>query len=248
MNKMPKDWGRSKEPFRFSLATAFVGMMAAGAVLGLVASGARSARESARKMHCTNNLKMIGIALESYRSQWGRFPPACTFDAQGNPAHSWRLLIIPYLESTSFYAQYRFNEPWNGPNNRLLHDIAPVLYRCPCESTSNLKQNETSYVAIVGPQTAWSPDPSKTRHDPPGQALLIVEIANSGIHWLEPRDWDVSEGIDLINSGPNGPSSLHLGGVLAARADGSIEFLPNTLSVEELRELIVPGSGAKAAP
>lgn len=237
MNDMPNDWGRAKEPFRFSLATAFVGMMAAGALLGLFVSGVRSARDSARKMHCTNNLTMIGMALASYRSQWGRLPPACTFDAQGNPAHSWRLLIIPYLESTSFYSQYRFNEPWNGPNNRLLHDIAPVLYRCPCESTSNLKQSETSYVAVVGPQTAWSPDPSKPR---PGEALLIVEVANSGIHWLEPRDWDVSEVIDLINSGAKGPSSLHPGGVLAARADGSIEFLPNTLTVEELRELIAP--------
>lgn len=246
MNDMPNDWGRANEPFRFSLAMALVGMLVAGILFGLLVPRVRSARESAFKAQCTNNLKQIALALQSYRSQWGQFPPASTLDAQGNPAHSWRLLIVPYLESTTFYSQYHFDEPWDGPTNRLLHDIAPVLYRCPCEAKS--KYSETSYVAIVGAQTAWTSDLSKTRHDPPGQALLIVEVAHSGIHWLEPRDWDVSDVIDTINSGSKGPSSLHPGGVLAARADGSIEFLPNTLTVEELRELISPGAAATSPP
>ena len=37
--------------------------------------------------------------------------------------HSWRVLILPYFCMGDIYNQYNFNEPWNGPKNRLLEPI-----------------------------------------------------------------------------------------------------------------------------
>ena len=55
----------------------------------------RTSREAPRRMMCSNNLKQIAIALRNYESVYHCLPPAHTVDAEGNPLHSWRTLILP---------------------------------------------------------------------------------------------------------------------------------------------------------
>ena len=64
------------------------------------------------RSQCKLNLKQIAIALHNYHETHGSFPPAVTYDANGRPAHSWRVLILPFLENADLYKQYRFDEPW----------------------------------------------------------------------------------------------------------------------------------------
>ena len=45
-----------------------------------------------------SNLKQIGLALLNYEQTNGRLPPAAVADKQGKAMHSWRTLILPYLE------------------------------------------------------------------------------------------------------------------------------------------------------
>jgi hypothetical protein len=70
-----------------------------------------------------NNLKQIGLALRNYHDAYGRFPPAYVADGHGPPMHSRRVLILPWLEKREIYDRYRFDEPWDGPNNRKPHDL-----------------------------------------------------------------------------------------------------------------------------
>ena len=65
--------------------------------------------------------------------------------------HSWRVLLLPYLDETALYNAYRFDELWNGPNNRKLLRSMPALYACP----SYERAKYTSYVAVVSPRTSW---------------------------------------------------------------------------------------------
>lgn len=257
MNSLPEGSAPSSpppanpRPWQFSLGMAFVGMLAVGVVLGMLMRGVRAARENAFRQSCSNNLKQIALALQTYRSHYGCFPPAYHTDAQGKRTHSWRTLIVRYLESSTFSSMYSLDEPWDGPTNRALHTLAPMYYRCPIDAGPD---THTSYVAVVGPRTTWPPGkrppavvfPGKARPtlDPAEQTLLIVEVANSGIHWMEPRDLEVGERIDAVNT-PHGncPSSLHPGGALAAMADGTIRFLPNSLTVEELRAILTVAGG-----
>ena len=80
---------------------------------------------------CTNNLKHIGLALLNYNDIFGCFPPAYTTDANGKPMHSWRVLILPFIEQQTLYKRYRFDEPWDGPNNSLLAKEMPSVFPLP---------------------------------------------------------------------------------------------------------------------
>jgi hypothetical protein len=64
----------------------------------LLLPAVRSARGPARRAQCGNNLKQIALALLTYETVYHALPPAYTVDADGKPLHSWRTLILPYLE------------------------------------------------------------------------------------------------------------------------------------------------------
>src|SRR5262245_15742705 len=81
----------------------------------------RYSPEAARRMQCSNHLKQIGLALQNYHDTFGSFPPAYIADSKGQPIHSWRVLILPFIEQRQLYDKYRFDEPWDGPNNSNLH-------------------------------------------------------------------------------------------------------------------------------
>ncbi|MDH3719020.1 MAG: DUF1559 domain-containing protein, partial [Planctomycetota bacterium] len=87
----------------------------------------QSCRESASRVQCMNNLKQIALALHQYHDQYGSFPPAYVAGPDGKPWHSWRVLILPFIEAEPLYAMYNFDEPWDGPNNRKLAAAAPHI-------------------------------------------------------------------------------------------------------------------------
>ena len=62
------------------------------------------------------------MAVANYHETYGCFPPAYVADRDGKPMHSWRVLILPFLEQRELYNAYNFAEPWDGPNNRKLAD------------------------------------------------------------------------------------------------------------------------------
>jgi len=83
------------------------------------------AREAGRCHVCRNKMQQIGIALQKYHDEHGSFPPAYTVDADGNPLHSWRTLILPYFGEPKWkeiYDQIRFDEPWDSEHNRQFNE------------------------------------------------------------------------------------------------------------------------------
>jgi hypothetical protein len=72
----------------------------------------------AGRARCEAHLRQITQALHAYHDQWDRLPPAVTRDAAGQPLHSWRTLILPYLGRQSAYDAYDFSQPWDSPWNR----------------------------------------------------------------------------------------------------------------------------------
>jgi hypothetical protein len=190
---------------------------------------------------CANHLAQVATALLEYHRVNGRFPPAYIADADGRPMHSWRALILPYMRHKSLYKQYKFDEPWNGPNNRKLLAACPSAFVCPGdESNSDSPSDCTNFVAVVGPRTAWSGSKSKRDIDlaPLSQTILLVEIAEPGIPWLEPRDLPAdpasasSPGQPIISSNHVPPASffrIASPKVHVFLADGTIAFIPADL-------------------
>lgn len=175
-------------------------LRAAAAVLGVAAvfcgllPTVKAARDTARCMHCGNNLKQIGLALRNYWDVYGSFPPPSTYDESERPMHSWRLLIHPFLDCSATYDHYHLDEPWNSPSNRRLQDDWQYVYKCPADLTAWKPDSAaTSYVAVVGRRAYWrwngpeDPESRSSREESP-DVFLVVEMANSGIGWTEPKD------------------------------------------------------------
>ncbi|NLE39494.1 MAG: DUF1559 domain-containing protein [Pirellulaceae bacterium] len=207
------------------LIAAIVLMFVLSVIADLTAS-----RVAAQRAQCTNQLRQLGAALLSYHGAHGSFPPAYVADANGKPMHSWRVLILPYLDYEELYERYRFDEPWDGPNNRKLHGEIVKCFRCPSQNTV-ANPRATSYVAVVGPRTAWRGDrPVRLARfiDNPETTILLVETKDSGIHWMEPRDLEYPPMPSQINAPSGGGISSHHGtSALVLFADGSVEVVSN---------------------
>lgn len=203
-------------------------------------------RTPSRRSQCSNHLKQIGLALQNYHDVFGSFPPAYIADANGKPMHSWRVLILPFMEHKNLYDSYNFNEPWNGPKNSKLAGNVPWCFVCPACSTEQ-SRTETNYVAVVGPQTMW-PGERATRFsdlaDGSSNTLMVVEVHGSGIHWMEPRDLHVVQMPLAVNpTRGQGISSPHKECALAVFADGHTAPLVNTIPPQTLEALLTIAGG-----
>jgi len=178
---------------------------------------------------------------------YGCFPPAYLADAKGQPIHSWRVLVLPFVEEKSLYDAYRFDEPWNGPNNIKLADRMPRIFHIPSEPASTAL---TNIVAIVGPGTAF-PGSRCTRMEEYADGLdntiLLAEIADSRIVWIEPNDLRVESMSFRVNSHKKpSVSCSRRGGPYVVFADSIHAYQLNTsLRPEALRALTTIAGGEK---
>jgi Protein of unknown function (DUF1559) len=212
-----------------------------------------SARAPARTSQCTNNMKQIALALYGYHDAYGCFPPAYVADEDGRPMHSWRVLILPFFEQAALYDQYCFDEPWDGPNNSQLADSIPYGFNCPSEPGG--RSVNTNYVLITGEDTAWA-DGRAPRladfTDDPAKTIMVVEVADSGIPWMEPRDLTVDQAMRGINSElglcisswhPTRGSKDRQESAHVTFADSMVVNLKNNYPVSELRKLLTRQGG-----
>lgn len=151
----------------------------------------RDARRAAIASSTEGQLNYLQLSLQHYHAEHGHFPPAYLADENGVPMHSWRVLILPYIEENELYAAYNFGEPWNGPNNIQLADRMPNIF---CMQSEPKSTRFTNIVAITGPGTAF-PGSETTSIDQfadgTENTLLLTEVSDSRLCWLEPRDLTV---------------------------------------------------------
>ena len=159
-----------------------------------------------------------------------RLPPAYVADASGRPMHSWRVLILPFMEGDdhqfqSLYDRYDFAEPWDGPHNiRLLEEHAARLRLPepdpPCTAV-------TSYVAITGPGTMFPGTLRSTSRGRHGRAVRHADgrrDRTSTVPWTAPLDLDVrTMSIDINDPGVRAISSRHPGRRAQSRL-GEVRF------------------------
>jgi prepilin-type processing-associated H-X9-DG protein len=220
-----------------------------GILTALLLPAVQAAREAARRANCVSNLKQITIAMHEYHDANGSFPPAYLADEDGNPMHSWRVLLLPFLEEKLLYDQYDFDQPWNSPHNQALADLMPAAYRCPSDENADL--SETSYVMIVGPGTIGDgPNAAKNADITDGMhnTIMLVEMADSGINWLEPRDLDVQEmSFEVNDPAGNSISSRHPGVANVAFADGSVQSIDDDIDPETVKAMTTIAGGEEVS-
>lgn len=232
------------------------GLLSVG-VLGLVVwsilqPAFAAARDAARSSACESNLLVIGAAIEEYYREHGSYPPAVVYDDNGKPMHSWRVLILPYLEP-NVADLYDMEKPWDHADNMKLIREMPHVYRCPADGKAI--QGETSYLAVVGPNTILNnanSNPTKRSRegegprlrDNPAETMVILDAAGCGVNWLEPKDIPIAAlRAGLNSSNPAAPGSGHSHGVNVLMADESVLRLPETVSSDDLRAMATIDGG-----
>ncbi len=222
--------------------------------ISLFQPGKRPFHQAANRIQCNNNLRQIAFALQSYQETYDSLPPAYVAADDGTPMHSWRVLILPFLDQQQLYDQYRFDEPWDGPNNRKLAERIPSAFQCPNYAfgrwgRSNAKHENktlTAYVVLSGENTPFPGShtlkPEEIR-DGLSDTLLVVELDNeSGVPWTSPQDID-PEGFCRILNDKNPRKKQHPGGVNAAFADGNVRFLKNSIDPNFVMKISTASGG-----
>ncbi|GIW93858.1 MAG: hypothetical protein KatS3mg110_1899 [Pirellulaceae bacterium] len=226
------------------LLAAAVGSLATWIIYANLLPRWRAWQQARQAVHCQQQLKKIAIALRNYYADYGQLPPVVVKAADGTPMHSWRVLLLPYLGYEALWANYRLDQPWNSPANQAVAMTIPAEY----QDTSQLGSNTTPFLAITGPNAAWTI--AETRQsakfaEPAQQIILVMEMAGSNILWTQPVDADLSKISFTINGKhPIGPRAGHSGGPHVMAMDGSVYQLRPDLPDHMVRSLLDATDGA----
>lgn len=123
----------------FTLVELLVVITIITSLLAFLLPAINSARESARRLECGNNLKQIGLAFNVHAETMGGLPPGRTMKGTGALAdqiqHGWAIDILPFVEQTKLTTMYDFTKSYFATENQPVVSTPMPLFLCP--STPN---------------------------------------------------------------------------------------------------------------
>jgi len=150
---------RSLQAKGFTLVELLVVIAIIGVLIALLLPAVQQAREAARRMQCSNNLKQIGLALHNYENTHRVFPPGHCRDTNGAPDASTHAFILPFLEQGNSYKLFDFSYSINGSavNAEATRQLI-TAYQCPSDiqpagnsiAGSSTKYGGASYMQSLG--------------------------------------------------------------------------------------------------
>lgn len=191
----------------------------------------------ARYSMSRSRLHTIGFALHNYHDDFGSFPPAYTIDGTGRPLHSWRTLLLPYLEQQSLYETIDLSKPWDDPANAQPFEATVPVYQYLASG------NHTNYMGVSGPNSVFSgTDSVRFNEITEGTAntILVVEVPmNRTVPWMKPVDVDdvAAWGTDPESDVPYG-DSFHV-----LFASGQVSRIRLSIDQATLKALITISAG-----
>ena len=219
----------------FTLVELLVVIAIIGVLVGLLLPAVQSAREAARRMQCTNNLKQVGLALHTYHDSLRRIPPggiwwtnALTDPNFQNNRGSMLLHLTQFIEQGNTYRLFDFNRPPEyqlvpgSPTEYIAGQVISV-YRCPSDNSPTYNAEVRDGVAagkLALFSYAGSKGPTSTGDNAAGRCP-------------ERAAWDTYN-FSTNDQTPAGPFT-RLGRIYTAKLAEVTDGLSNTLFIGEVR-------------
>ncbi|WP_153556621.1 DUF1559 domain-containing protein [Roseimaritima sediminicola] len=215
----------------FTLVELLVVIAIIGVLVGLLLPAVQAAREAARRMSCSNNLKQIGLATHNFHDTYNAMPPLVNHS--GGPTFFFHLL--PFIEQQNLYDLYNggANDGSNSTSlerhmNENFRIIKAALgtnavggiegYHCPSYRTAAVRTNEVAGDArqeAMGPKGDYAVVFTQGRGDNPTLDYSGTENSWWGHH----------------NSTNNGDRNRQKGAIITANGSG----MPNTSTIGDSR-------------
>lgn len=117
----------------FTLIELLVAMAIIGVLVALLMPAVQSARASARRIMCQNQLRQLGLALHMYHDSHACFPPGSYVMGPSLPIQSgwgWGAMILPSVEQGALYQQINFSQGTAVGGNLAVIGTSIPFWRC----------------------------------------------------------------------------------------------------------------------
>jgi prepilin-type N-terminal cleavage/methylation domain-containing protein len=140
----------------FTLVELLVVIAIIGILVALLLPAVQSAREAARRMQCSNNLKQLGIALHNHHDTFKSFPPGNFVRINGTTLSgygwTWHVKLLPFIEQGGLYDRVSSivdtdTDQWDDPRQLLAgRDTKLTFFQCPSHpNPGSVNPNKNGY-------------------------------------------------------------------------------------------------------
>jgi prepilin-type N-terminal cleavage/methylation domain-containing protein/prepilin-type processing-associated H-X9-DG protein len=153
----------------FTLIELLVVIAIIAVLIALLLPAVQAAREAARRMQCTNNLKQLGLAMQNYHDVNGSYPigrmginvPGATYPNGGtatNNRRTWTFGLMPFVEQGAIFNSINYTFGFSHASNMTIIQTTINVYHCPSDpqsftmevGTTASKRYEGNYVVNWG--------------------------------------------------------------------------------------------------
>lgn len=151
----------------FTLVELLVVIAIIGVLIALLLPAVQQAREAARRMQCSNNLKQLALALHNHHDTYGYMPPMRDIGGGHSGRRNGFILLLPFVEQNNTYEQITADlgpNPWD--NRAYWNDFGFDGFTCPSSippaTFRHQQQVSKNYMMCLGDRLVDRDGPMQT--------------------------------------------------------------------------------------